>query len=149
MGDESIVNINGSYAVVNSEAMQLRASARREMFPAFVRAPSLFRGPARQSRKSMGFMTLKVNSTVPIMFRASRMARKYRTRHLINFVLGFKHNGNIRHMLNQRAASHLSATRRRQRDRGFVKPIKPASPYTNFGAETNNASSLAALSRAI
>ncbi len=82
-------------------------------FQAFVRAQSLFRGPARPRTKSMGFMTLtahKVNSTVPIMFRASWMARKYHTWHLINFVRGFKHNRNIRHMLNQRAASPLSVT---------------------------------------
>lgn len=86
---------------------------RLKRFWVFVRAQSLFCGPVRPRTKSMGFMTLKahkVNSTVPIMFHASWMARKYCTWHLINFVRGFKHNRNIRHMLNQRAASHLTVT---------------------------------------
>lgn len=101
-----------------------------------------FAAPVRQRTKSMGFMTLKahkVNSTVPIMFRAPLMARKYCTWHLINFVRGFKHNRNIRHMLNQSAVSHLSMTHlhlnRKKQDGGFAKPIKPVSGYKLQGRD--------------
>lgn len=105
-----------------------------------------FAAPVRQRTKSMGFMTLKahkVNSTVPIMFCASRMARKYCIWHLINFVRGFKHNRNIRHMLNQSVASHLSVThlhlnrekKKKKQDWRFAKPIKPVSGYKLQGRD--------------